>query len=162
MHHYWLHLGSNEGDRKKNILKAIEAIRNSVGDVISQSNLFETEPWGLKDQPYFINVAIEITSSKSPEDVLKLTKVIESELGRKTTVKWGQRCIDIDILYCDDLIITSEKIQIPHPELYHRNFVLIPMMEISGDKVDPQKHMTIDDIYLESTDSSEVLLYEDE
>lgn len=162
MHHYWLHLGSNEGNRKENIEMAITTIDQSVGKVVAQSNLYETEPWGLKDQPYFINVAIEVISAKSPDEVLKMTKEIEKNLGRKSTVKWGQRSIDIDILYCDDLVYTSDIIKIPHPELYHRNFVLIPLMEIAGDKMDPVKQITIDDLYLESTDTSEVLLLDEE
>ena len=91
----------------------------------------------------------------------KQLEEIEAELGGGKLVKWGPRNIDIDILYCDDTILQSELLTIPHPQLYNRNFVLIPLLEIAGDFIDPVKKLTIDELYDECTDEGEVLLYED-
>lgn len=162
MHHYIFHLGSNIGDRKDNLLNAVRMMSEKIGSVVHQSSIYETEPWGLKEQPLFLNMAIEVTSKLSPHEVMTITKSIEAQLGRVKTEKWAERRIDIDTIYCDDMIIKDDKITLPHPELYNRNFVLIPLMEIAGDKLDPVKQLTIDDLYLLSEDTCEVFLFEEE
>lgn len=161
MHTYYLHLGSNQGNKKEMVVLAIKAIEKKIGNIIIQSSYYETEPWGLKEQENFINMALQVNSSKSLDEVFSITKVIEAELGGGKLVKWGPRNIDIDILYCDDTILQSEHLTIPHPQLYNRNFVLIPLLEIAGDFIDPVKKLTIDELYDECTDEGEVLLYED-
>jgi 2-amino-4-hydroxy-6-hydroxymethyldihydropteridine diphosphokinase len=159
MYTYYLHLGSNQGERLNNLNQATQLIENGIGKIMTFSSVYETEPWGLVDQPDFLNQAVCCTSVKSPAEVLKLAKDIESSFGPGKEVNWGPRLLDIDILYCDDLILVGEP-TIPHPQIANRNFVLIPMMEIAGDFIDPVSEQTIDELYENCNDVSEVYLYD--
>lgn len=161
MHSYYLHLGSNQGDRNEFLQKALQLISEKIGTINLKSNIYETEPWGMKEQENFLNMAIEVKSTKSPEDVIQSIKSIESSLGSSKSVKWGPRNIDIDVLYCDDLIIESSEITIPHPHIQDRNFVLIPLLEIAGDFTDPVHKMTIDELYDICKDTGEVFIFEE-
>lgn len=161
MHTFYLHLGSNVGDRKSMLLQAINSINQSIGNVVKKSSIYETEPWGLANQPNFYNMAIEVHSELNPEEVCLATKAIEKEMDRKKEIHWGPRNIDIDILYCDDIVYSSEKLTIPHPQIYNRNFVLIPMMEIAGDFMDPVNKLTIESLYEICGDTNEVFIIED-
>ncbi len=161
MHSYYLHLGSNQGDRNDFLQKALQLISEKIGTINIKSNIYETEPWGIKEQENFLNMAIEVKSTKSPEDVIQSIKSIESSLGSSKSVKWGPRNIDIDVLYCDDLIIESSEITIPHPHIQDRNFVLIPLLEIAGDFTDPVHKMTIDELYDICKDTGEVFIFEE-
>lgn len=161
MHTYYLHLGSNQGEKKDFIQKALELISTNIGEITLRSNIYETEPWGMKEQENFLNMAIEVKSTKSPEDVIQSIKSIESALGSAKAVKWGPRSIDIDVLYCDDQIINSSDITIPHPHIKDRNFVLIPLLEIAGDFTDPVHKMTIDELYDICKDTGEVFIFEE-
>jgi 2-amino-4-hydroxy-6-hydroxymethyldihydropteridine diphosphokinase len=159
-HIFYLHLGSNQGDRAQNILSAIDKIDIEIGKVLECSQMYETEPWGLTNQPFFINLALKCQSELSPREVLSKSKEIEASFGPEKETKWGPRLLDIDILYCDDLILDGD-IVIPHPQIPYRNFVLIPLMEIAGDMVDPKTQMTIEELYDLCDDEGEVLIYED-
>ena len=161
MHQYYLHLGSNRGEKKQMIEKAIEAIDTRIGKITAKSSFYETEPWGLKDQEDFLNMALCTVTDKSPEEVFTLTKDIETSIGGVKETRWGPRSIDIDILYCDDLILQTETLTIPHKELYNRNFVLIPLMEIAGDFIDPVMKISVEEIYDECKDDGEVIIYEE-
>lgn len=161
MNTYYLHLGSNKGDRTAFLTDAIKQIVAKIGKVTAQSAIYQTEPWGKKDQDEFLNMAIIVESSLEPEDTLTAAKKIEVAMGSEKKEKWGPRIIDIDILYCDDLIMEKDDLVIPHPHIYERNFVLIPLMEIAGDFIDPVKEMSIEDIFDLCKDESEVLLYEE-
>jgi 2-amino-4-hydroxy-6-hydroxymethyldihydropteridine diphosphokinase len=161
MHTYYLHLGSNKGDRTSYLSNAIKQIADKIGQVTDQSAIYQTEPWGKKDQDDFLNMAIKVESNLSPEDALNATKKIETAMGSEKKEKWGPRIIDIDILYCDDLIMERDNLVIPHPHIYERNFVLIPLMEIAGDFIDPVKEMSIEDIFDLCKDESEVLMFEE-
>jgi 2-amino-4-hydroxy-6-hydroxymethyldihydropteridine diphosphokinase len=161
MHTYYLHLGSNTGDRVSLLTNAIKLITAKIGKVIDQSAIYQTEPWGKKDQDDFLNMAIRVESTLSPEDMLSAAKKIENDMGSVKKEKWGPRMMDIDILYCDDLIMEEDHLVIPHPHIYERNFVLIPLMEIAGDFIDPVKEMSIEDIFDLCKDESEVLIYEE-
>ncbi len=158
---YYLHLGSNVGDRKAMLLQAIDTIRQKIGKVITESSIYETEPWGLTDQSNFYNMAIEVRSKLDPEEMYQSTKSIEIEMDRKKEIHWGPRNIDIDILYCDEFIINTPKLTIPHPRIYDRNFVLIPMLEIAGDLIDPVKMQTMDELYEACRDTNEVFILEE-
>lgn len=105
--------------------------------IIRTSSHYETEPWGVKDQPRFINMALEACTFLGPLNLLQLLKDIERSLGREQTIRWGPRTIDLDILFYDDLIFSSEDLIIPHPLLHERMFVLEPLAEISPDRVHP-------------------------
>lgn len=159
---YYLLLGTNQGNRKSNIESALQKIGENLGKIKIKSSLYETEAWGMEDQPHFLNMVCLVESDIMPSDFLREIKNIEKEGGRVVTEKWGPRVIDIDILYIDDKIINTETLKVPHPGIYDRNFVLIPFIEISGDWIDPLKKITVDEIYDQCNDSREVYVFEEE
>ena len=161
MNKIYLHLGSNVGDRKKILNEALTAIDRAIGNIKSKSSVYETEPWGLKDQENFLNLAVFVESKLSLDEVFNLTKSIEQDLGTGKEKKWGPRSLDIDILYYNDDIVNTDKLTIPHANLYQRNFVLIPLMEIAGDLIDPVEGKTIEELYDECHDECEVFIFED-
>ena len=139
----YISIGSNLGDREENCRQAIKLIEKNGIAVRKQSRMYETEPWGIKDQPKFINMAIEVETDKKPEELLRILKEIEKEIGRKETTKWGPRVIDLDILFYDDLILKTEDLEIPHPLLHERDFVLKPLCEIAPEKKHPVTGKTV-------------------
>jgi len=110
---------------------------------VKTSALVETEPWGVKEQPPFINMALEAETDLDPEALLGTLKDIERALGRRETFRWGPRTADLDILFYDDLVMESDTLQIPHPFLHARDFVLTPLAEIAPGKVHPILKKTI-------------------
>ena len=131
MHKVYLGLGSNQGDRNKQLARAIELIGERVGKVIRQSSIIETEPWGFTSGNKFLNCAIFIETELLPRKVLEVTKQIERELGRRYKgMAYRDRPIDIDILLYDDLTLDEPDLQIPHPLMYERDFVMIPLRAI--------------------------------
>ena len=130
-------IGSNLGNRQENCLEAIKRLEQHGVTVLKRSSLIETEPWGVTDQPRFINLAIEAETDLAPDELLLLLKNIERSMGRVQTAHWGPRVIDLDILFYDDRIIDSPGLQIPHPHLHERDFVLMPLTEIAPEKVHP-------------------------
>lgn len=139
----YISIGSNLGDREENCRQAIKLIEKNGIVVRKQSRMYETEPWGVKDQPKFINMAIEAETDKKPEELLRVLEEIEKEIGRTETVKWGPRVIDLDILFYDDLILKIPGLEIPHPLLHKREFVLKPLCEIAPDKKHPVTGKTV-------------------
>ena len=108
--------------------------------------MIETEPWGVKEQPKFINMAVEAETGKTPEELMGIIKKIEAEIGREENIRWGPRLIDIDILFYDDLIVKTHDLEIPHPLIKDREFVLKPLSEIAPDKIHPVLNKSIRDI----------------
>lgn len=135
----YLGLGSNLGDRKVNLERVLEEI-GKVVKIIRQSSVYETIPRGYKDQGKFLNMAIEIDTGLSPDDLLVALQKIETGMGRerKNVIKWGPRIIDIDILLYNDEIIETETLRVPHPLMHERDFVLIPMLDIAPSKIHPK------------------------
>ena len=132
-HIVYLGLGSNIGARHEMIEKAIKLIAEQVGDVVLQSALYETEPWGFNSKNLFINGAIACQTALSPLEVLQKTQEIEKQLGRTHKTKNGEyedRVIDIDILLYDDLHLTHSQVVIPHPHIANRPFVYQPLCDI--------------------------------
>ena len=137
-HQVYLGLGSNLGQREENLRKAIRLIHERVGEVVRQSSFIETEPWGFESDHPFMNAAVLCLTEKSPREVLRLTQQIERDLGkskehatqRGESSKFHDRPIDIDILLYDDLTVDEPDLQIPHPLMYERDFVMIPLKEI--------------------------------
>lgn len=162
MHTYYLLLGSNQGDRENNFKNAHNQIEKIIGKIDKKSSVYETEPWGLENQDNFLNMVIAVKSDLNPLQLLDHLKKIEAMAGPSKTTVWGPRLLDIDILYCDDLILESDQLNIPHKQIYNRNFTLIPLIEIAGDKIDPVKQITIDEIYDQCTDEKEVFFYENQ
>jgi len=117
-------------NREKNLSSAIELINKQIGTIIKKSSIHKTKAWGKTDQPDFLNMVIKIETKLDPQKLLKQCLSIENELGRIRKEKWGERIIDIDILYFNDLIINDENLKIPHPLIQEREFVLKPLNEI--------------------------------
>ncbi len=146
VHTTYLSLGTNLGDKEHNLVSAITEIGRRIGPVRAQSAFLATEPWGFESENTFLNAAIRVETELSPHALLKVTQQIERDMGRTqkstvncqlstgncqpSTVTYHDRIIDIDILLYDDLHINTPKLTIPHPLMYERDFVLIPLKEI--------------------------------
>lgn len=136
-HKTYLLLGSNLGDRKLMLKNAAAVISQKIGVIESYSSIYETLAWGIEDQPAFLNQVIKVETSLHPQKLLTTINGIEKELGRVRHQKWGERLIDIDILYYNEDIIETENLVIPHPEIINRRFTLIPLAEIAPNYVHP-------------------------
>lgn len=131
----FLALGTNLEERENNLIQAINALHGVAGiKVISLSNVYETDPVGYVEQPAFLNMVVKIETTLDPESLLENTLRIEQELGRVRTVRWGPRLIDIDILFFGHEQVELPDLQIPHPSLLDRAFVLIPLRDVWGDE----------------------------
>jgi len=133
----YIGIGSNLGNRKENCEIAIKHLKDRGINILTVSPAIETEPWGVEEQPKFINMAIEVETDLSPEGLLILLKKLEEIMGRTQTVRWGPRLIDLDILFYNDLVMKSAELEIPHPRIQHRDFVLRPLAEIAPDLLHP-------------------------
>jgi 2-amino-4-hydroxy-6-hydroxymethyldihydropteridine diphosphokinase len=122
-------IGSNLNHPENNVLQAIKRLKEEF-HLVACSSLYSTKPWGVTEQPDFINAAAIITVTCSPRQLLEKVKAIEVSIGRTATYRWGPRVIDLDILTFGDLIINEPDLIIPHPGLYQRAFVLVPLAEI--------------------------------
>lgn len=137
-HTVYLSLGTNMGDKKKNLLEAIEKIGKLENTkVTSQSTILETEPFGYTEQDMFLNACIEIKTLFTPQELLEKLLSLELKMGRVRTIKWGPRIIDIDILFFDDEIIQDKNLAVPHPWISERMFVLEPLCEIAPNLIHP-------------------------
>lgn len=144
----YLLLGSNLGNRKEILEKAIELLSEKIGVIISQSKDYETKPWGVTDQPDFLNLAVSIHTNLKPLEILEQTQSIENQLGRVRKEKWGARLIDVDIMFYGDEIIEEPNLKIPHPLMQERDFALIPLVEIAPNFVHPVLGKTVSELLL--------------
>ena len=156
----YLQLGSNIENRKLYLQQAMHQINDHIGKIISKSKIYESSPWGIKNQNNFLNQVILINSNFDAQEILKLSKDIESNLGRKKTRKWGARRIDIDILFYNNDIITTNQLSIPHPLIQERLFVLTPLSDIAADYIHPKYKKNISSLLCECTDKEKVQEYE--
>lgn len=130
----FLSLGSNLGDKIFYLSEAIKKLNdNSKISIQNISSVFQTSPVGEVEQGDFYNIVVEIETELLPPELLAFTQQIENEFGRQRNVRWGARTLDIDILLANDFEMKNEKLQIPHPEMHKRNFVLVPLNEIAKD-----------------------------
>ncbi len=152
----YIGIGSNLGNRQKNCTRAIELLEKRGIVIKKKSSMYETEPWGVEEQPQFINVVLEAETSLEPHELLRMLKDVEREVGRGITFKWGPRIIDLDILLFDDLFLRDNSLQIPHPLMHERDFVLKPLCEIAPEKIHPLLKMTMCDLLskLQNSDSA--------
>lgn len=155
-------LGSNLGDRRYHLQNAREQIETRVGPIIRMSSIYESAPWGQSDQPWFYNQVIAIQAVTGPHRVLDQLFAIEKEMGRVRDERYGPRIIDLDILLFGRQIIADSILEIPHPRIAVRNFVLIPLMEITTDLTLPGTQKTIEELYLENTEELDVCLLEED
>jgi 2-amino-4-hydroxy-6-hydroxymethyldihydropteridine diphosphokinase len=127
----YLGLGSNLGDRLSNLRRATEALESVPGlRVLRSSSVYETEPVGPPDQPWYLNTVVEADAGLEPEALRLAAKAIEADLGRAPGPRWGPRVIDVDILLYDSVRVRTERLVIPHPEWWNRLFVLVPLQEL--------------------------------
>ena len=138
----YLSLGSNVGNRQAQLQDA-RARLATVGRVVAESSLYETEPVELTQQPWFLNCALALETSKTPQQLMAAILRVEEEMGRRRMQKKGPRSIDIDILLFGDTIINSPELTIPHPAMQQRRFVLEPLAEIAPEVLDPVLKKTI-------------------
>ncbi len=149
----YLLTGSNLGNREDFLLEAYFAIATRVGSVVKVSALYQTQPWGISNQPDFLNQTLLVKSNLSPFTVLDTIKQIEKTMGRTEILRWGERIIDIDILFYGNLILESPTLTIPHPRLHERNFVLAPLAEIAPNFKHPVFGKTVAMLLSESPDA---------
>ena len=142
----YIGIGSNLGNREKNCLDALKILEKKWIVVKKKSSLYETAPWGVTDQPRFMNMVVEVETELEPHKLLRTLKDIERQVGRGETFKWGPRIIDLDILLYDDLFLRDNSLQIPHPLMHKRDFVLNPLCEIAPDKIHPLLRVRIRDL----------------
>ena len=157
----FLLLGSNLGNKEGNLRNAIKLLKK-IGKVKKQSAIYETEPWGFNDEKNFFNMALCLETILNPFELIAEIIKIEISIGRTRQIKqWVAREIDIDIIFFDNLIIDEEHLNIPHPQIKNRKFVLIPMKEIAAEFIHPVFGKSISDLLKECPDEGEVeLLYE--
>jgi len=147
-HLVYLALGSNIGDRLANLLTAAAALPPEVV-VRRASTVYETAPWGVLDQPDFLNQVLEVETQLTPVELLAHIKQVEAMLGRAQTVRYGPRRIDLDILFYEDQVIDVQGLVVPHPRLHERTFVLVPLADLAPDFRHPQIGKTVREMLAE-------------
>ena len=158
----FLLLGTNLGNRTSNLTQALHAIEQRVGKVTKASSVYETSAWGKTDQPAFLNQAVEITTTDlDPDAVLRNLLAIEERLGRARKEKWGERTIDIDILFFGEDVYERPHLVIPHPQLANRRFTLIPLNEIASGLVHPLFKKTVAELLAACPDGLSVTRFAD-
>ncbi len=142
----YLLLGSNLGKREKNLEKALVMLEERRIYPVRRSSIYETEPWGLKEQPCFLNMVVEVETELMPLELLITLKDIEKGMGRIVRERYGPRLIDIDIIFYNFMVIDIPELKIPHPLMHKRRFVLEPLMEISPHMRHPLLGLTVEEM----------------
>lgn len=153
----FLGLGSNLGDREGNLRNAVEKLGEYAGKIVKASSVYETEPWGFSSDDKFLNMVLELETSLNPSGLLERLLMIESMMGRLREGKqYSSRNIDIDILFFGDLGCYTKALEIPHPKLHERKFVLVPLAEIAPDMIHPVMKKDIMTLLKECQDNGKV------
>jgi 2-amino-4-hydroxy-6-hydroxymethyldihydropteridine diphosphokinase len=158
----YLSLGSNLGDRAANLDRAVNALPEAGVRVLRCSAIYETEPVDFLDQSWFLNCVVEAETSLSPRPLLAGLQGIEALLGSRKLIPKGPRIIDLDILFYGEAVIHEAGIEIPHPRLTERRFVLIPLAELAPERRHPVSHKTVADLLVATKDSSIVRIWQPE
>jgi 2-amino-4-hydroxy-6-hydroxymethyldihydropteridine diphosphokinase len=146
-HIAYIGIGSNLGDKLQHCKRAIsEVLKTDRHKLLAKSSLYKTQPIGYTSQDGFVNGVIKIETDLEPPELLRTLKTVESKLGRTETFRWGPRTIDLDLLFFDDIEIHTEELQIPHPRIQNRQFVLIPLAEIDGNLLHPGLKKTVQEL----------------
>lgn len=152
----YLSLGSNVGDRAKNLQDAIGALGDSGVEVRKVSSIYETQPVDLREQPWFLNCVVEAQTELAPLDLLHALRAIEARMGSKKLVAKGPRLIDLDILLYANEIIDTPELRVPHPRMYLRRFVLMPLAEIAPRIRHPGTCLSASEMLASTIDESQV------
>ena len=160
IHLVYLQLGSNLGDIVSYLTQAKKYIAIEVGKILKTSNLYESESWGVIDQPEYINEIIKIETELNPEALLLNILDIEKRIGRKREYKWSARVIDIDIIFYNNIIINNTNLTIPHKHMHERNFVLFPLNEIASEYVHPILNKKVKELLCSCRDLTKIEKYE--
>lgn len=141
----YLSLGTNIGNKRRNMVTAAALLAERVGDILALSGFYETEPWGFESKNIFLNAAVMLETSFTPQELLVATQQIETEMGRteKSDGSYHDRIIDIDILIYDELVMKTPELTLPHPLMHERKFVLEPLAEIAPNMKHPVMNKTI-------------------
>ena len=156
---YGLALGSNLGDRFESLRRACGLLAD-VGDGLRLSRVYETVPQYVPDQPDFLNMAVTMTCSVEPLELLPMMQEIERRLGRVPTRRQGPRVLDIDLVLCDSIQLVTDVLRIPHPAFRERDFVLRPLAEIAADWIDPVTGKTVEDLAAMPGSTDGVIVYD--
>ncbi len=152
----YLSIGGNLGDRLSNLKKCVELIAENIGVIKAKSAVYETKAWGNENQPDFFNMAISVETVLDPYELLEQIHNIELKLGRSRLQHWGERTIDIDILFYDKIVVKTDKLTIPHPFIQERMFVLEPLNEIFPNFIHPILKKSVKELYKECKDKLSV------
>lgn len=147
-HTAYLALGSNLGDKEANLRRALELVQQRGVEVVKTSSFICTEPYGVTDQPQFLNGVCEVRTSLAPLALLHTLLEIEQEMGRVRLRHWGERNIDLDLLLYEDVVMDTPELILPHPDMQNRDFVLLPLAEIAPEIIHPTLQKTISELVI--------------
>ena len=147
-HTAYVALGSNLGDKEANLRRALELLIESGVEIVKTSTFISTEPYGVTDQPQFLNGVCEVRTSLEPLELLHTLLDIEQEMGRVRLRHWGERNIDLDLLLYEDVVMDTPQLKLPHPDMQNRDFVLLPLAEIAPELVHPTLQKTISELVI--------------
>ena len=148
IHTAYVALGSNLGDKEANLRKALGLLEERGVEVVQTSSFISTEPYGVTDQPQFLNGVCEVRTSLEPLELLHTLLDIEQEMGRVRLRHWGERNIDLDLLLYEDVVMDTPQLKLPHPDMQNRDFVLLPLAEIAPELVHPTLQKTISELVI--------------
>ncbi len=152
----FLGLGGNLGNIQANLQQAVVLLQKAVGELITQSSIYQTRAWGRNEQPDFLNQVLCFKTQLPANELLTAIQTIETLLGRKREEHWGARTMDIDILFYGQECIHTPTLLVPHPYIAQRRFVLVPLVEIAGDWLHPQTQKSMRELLFECEDKLEV------
>ena len=145
-HTAYVALGSNLGDKEANLRRALELLIERGVEIVKTSTFISTEPYGVTDQPQFLNGVCEVRTSLEPLELLHTLLDIEQEMGRVRLRHWGERNIDLDLLLYEDVVMDTPELKLPHPDMQNRDFVLLPLAEIAPELVHPILQKSIEEL----------------
>lgn len=148
IHTAYVALGSNLGDKEGNVRHALVLLKEHGVEVVKASTFICTEPYGVTDQPQFLNGVCEVRTSLEPLELLRTLLEIEQEMGRVRVRHWGERNIDLDLLLYEDVVMNTPELILPHPDMQNRDFVLLPLAEIAPEIVHPTLQKTIHELVI--------------